>query len=206
MDHDRLLQGLVGWPYPVSRAALPLTMRVAGEACELRELQGIPVATVLAAYDALSVQTIYLRFMRPKLIPTAQQLSHFLEYDPARQISLLLITNDGELMAQAQSIRRRRNPESAEFSCLVADHFQHRGAGRRILLALALLARAAGIREWTAEVLAENRPMLSLLKHLGLPLTLVMGRELVFVRLELSVLDEWLPVLPGKPTPNTKGE
>ena len=57
------------------------------------------------------------------------------------------------------------------------------------LLALALLARAEGIREWTAEVLAQNRPMLALLRGLGLPLTLVTGRELVFVRLDLSVLD-----------------
>ena len=57
------------------------------------------------------------------------------------------------------------------------------------LLALALLARAEGIREWTAEVLPQNRPMLALLRGLGLPLTLVTGRELVFVRLDLSALD-----------------
>ena len=52
-----------------------------------------------------------------------------------------------------------------------------------------MLARAEGIREWTAEVLPQNRPMLALLRGLGLPLTLVTGRELVFVRLDLSVLD-----------------
>ena len=87
----------------------------------------------------------------------------------------------------------------------MADHFQHKGAGRRILLALALLARADGIREWTAEVLAQNRPMLTLLKRLGLPLTLVTGREMVFVRLDLSVLDAWLPAPPAAPL-KTKGE
>jgi hypothetical protein len=60
-------------------------------------------------------------------------------------------------LAQAQSIRRRLHPDRAEFSCIVADHFQHRGQGG-ILLALALLARAEGIREWTAEVLPRIAP------------------------------------------------
>nr|MBP8269761.1 GNAT family N-acetyltransferase [Aeromonas sp.] len=96
-------------------------------------------------------------------------------------------------LAMAQSIRRRLHPDRAEFSCIVADHFQHRGAGRRILLALALLAHGEGIREWTAEVLGQNRPMLALLKGLGLPLTLVTGREMVFVRLDLSILGTLVP-------------
>ena len=55
------------------------------------------------------------------------------------------------------------------------------------------LARGEGIREWTAEVLGQNRPMLTLLKGLGLPLTLVTGREMVFVRLDLSILGTLVP-------------
>ena len=61
------------------------------------------------------------------------------------------------------------------------------------LLALALLAHGEGIREWTAEVLGQNRPMLALLKGLVLPLTLVTGREMVFVRLDLSILGTLVP-------------
>ncbi|MEL3926582.1 MULTISPECIES: GNAT family N-acetyltransferase [Aeromonas] len=202
MHRERLEKGLAGWHTPHSRADLPVAMTIAEEPCQLRELRGVEPASMLAAYDALSEESVYLRFMRPKLAPPPDQVAAFLHYDPARQISLLLTAQDGRPLAQAQSIRRHRHPERAEFSCIVADHFQHRGAGRRILLALALLARSEGIREWVAEVLAQNRPMLTLLKRLGLPLTLVTGRELVFVRLDLSVLDEWLPVH----ALNTKGE
>ncbi|GAA0445583.1 GNAT family N-acetyltransferase [Aeromonas salmonicida subsp. achromogenes] len=160
----------------------------------MQELAGADPESIRAAYEALSEQSIYLRFMRAKQPATDDQLAFFLDYPRAPQIALLLTDGQGRPLAQAQSIRRRLHPDRAEFSCLVADHFQHRGAGRRILLALALLAlallaRAEGIREWTAEVLAQNRPMLALLRGLGLPLTLVTGRELVFVRLDLSVLD-----------------
>lgn len=160
---------------------------------------------MLAAYDALSEESIYLRFMRAKRTPAPEQVAQFLDYNPDHQISLLLTDLAGQPLAQAQSIRRRLHPDRAEFACIVADHFQHKGAGRRILLSLALLARADGILDWTAEVLAQNRPMLTLLKRLGLPLTLVTGREMVFVRLDLSALDPWLPLPPAGPF-KTKGE
>ena len=206
LDLARLGQGLEGWPHPVSRAALPLAMNVAGIPCILRELHGVEPALMLAAYDALSEESIYLRFMRSKRMPPPEQVTQFLDYHPEHQISLLLTDQAGQPLAQAQSIRRRLHPDRAESSCIVADHFQHKGAGRRILLALALLARMDGIREWTAEVLAQNSPMLTLLKRLGLPLTLVTGREMVFVRIDLSLLDPWLRELPMLEDLKTKGE
>ncbi|EKP0261321.1 GNAT family N-acetyltransferase [Aeromonas sobria] len=205
IHRERLAKGLNGWPHPVSRAALPLAMSVTGVPCLLRELHGVEPDRMLAAYDALSEESIYLRFMRAKRTPPPEQVAQFLDYNPDHQISLLLTDLAGQPLAQAQSIRRRLHPDRAEFACIVADHFQHKGAGRRILLSLALLARADGILDWTAEVLAQNRPMLTLLKRLGLPLTLVTGREMVFVRLDLSALDPWLPVPPAAPL-KTKGE
>lgn len=168
-------------------------MDVGGIPCRLQELAGSDPERLKAAYEALSEQSVYLRFMRAKQPVTAEQLAFFLDYPRVPQIGLLLTDEQGRPLAMAQSIRRRRHPDRAEFSCIVADHFQHRGAGRRLLLALALLARGEGIREWTAEVLGQNRPMLALLKGLGLPLTLVTGREMVFVRLDLSVLDTLMP-------------
>lgn len=189
-DEARLRAGLAGWLHPADRSDLPIMMVVGGRDCWLRELAGYDSALLEAAYAAQSEQSIYLRFMRPKLPPSAEQVAFFVDYPRAPQIGLLLTDGDGVPLAMAQSIRRRLHPDRAEFSCIVADHFQHRGAGRRLLLALALLAHGEGIREWTAEVLGQNRPMLALLKGLGLPLTLVTGREMVFVRLDLSVLDK----------------
>ncbi len=188
VDEARLLAGFTGWLHPARRNDLPVMMVVGARDCWLRELAGADPVPLVAAYERLSEQTIYLRFMRPRQKPSAEQVSFFIDYPRDTQIGLLLTDNDGAPLALAQSIRRRRHPDRAEFSCVVADDFQHQGAGRRILLALALLAYGEGIREWTAEVLSQNRPMLSLLKGLGLPLTLVTGREMVFVRLDLSVL------------------
>ncbi|MDX7844650.1 GNAT family N-acetyltransferase [Aeromonas caviae] len=186
LDEPRLWQGMSGWTAPASRAALPMTMVVGGLTCRLQELAGSDPKRISAAYDALSEQSVYLRFMRAKQPATTEQIAFFLDYPREPQIGLLLTDEQGAPLAMAQSVRRRLHPDRAEFSCIVADHFQHRGAGRRILLALARLAYGEGIREWTAEVLGQNRPMLALLKGLGLPLTLVTGREMVFARLDLA--------------------
>ncbi len=64
MHRERLGKGLEGWPHPESRAALPLAMNVAEVPCLLRELHGVAPVRILAAYDALSEESIYLRFMR----------------------------------------------------------------------------------------------------------------------------------------------
>ena len=194
-DEARLLRALAGWVHPGSRASLPLMMEVGGIPCRLQELAGSDPERLKAAYEALSEQSVYLRFMRAKQPATADQLAFFLDYPREPQIGLLLTDEQGAPLAMAQSVRRRLHPDRAEFSCIVADHFQHRGAGRRILLALARLAYGEGIREWTAEVLGQNRPMLALLKGLGLPLTLVTGREMVFARLDLAPMASF--VLPS---------
>jgi GNAT superfamily N-acetyltransferase len=213
-DEVRLGRGFAGWQPALSRAELPLAMTLAGVTCLLAELGPADEMRIVQAFEGLSQHSVYLRFMRAKQHPTADQVAFFLHYPRDKQISLLLSDSLGEPLAQAQSIRRRLHPDRAEFSCIVADHFQHRGAGRRLLLVLAILARGEGIREWTAEVLAQNRPMLALLKSLGLPLTLVTGRELIFVRLDLSALDPLLARLgrtqvdgpPRQRGPKTKGE
>lgn len=120
-------RSLTGWLHPTSRASLPLMMEVGGVPCRLQELAGADPESIRAAYEALSEQSIYLRFMRAKQPATDEQLAFFLDYPRAPQIALLLTDGQGRPLAQAQSIRRRLHPDRAEFSCLVADHFQHRG-------------------------------------------------------------------------------
>lgn len=59
------------------------------------------------------------------------------------------------------------DPEGAEIAVVVADAWQNRGLGTRLLERLGELARAAGIPRLHANVLAENRRMLELASHLG---------------------------------------
>ena len=103
----------------------------------MQELAGCDPKRISAAYDALSEQSVYLRFMRAKQPATAEQLAFFLDYPREPQMGLLLTDEQGTPLAMAQSVRRRLHPDRAGVLLHRRGSFQHRGAGRRILLALA---------------------------------------------------------------------
>ena len=56
----------------------------------------------------------------------------------------------------------------AEFALIVEDRVQHHGIGSVLFWALVDVARARGLTTLVAEVLAENRRMLNLLRESGL--------------------------------------
>ena len=57
--------------------------------------------------------------------------------------------------------------ESCEFALVVADAWQRRGIGSRLLTMLMEGARNRGFRMIEGQVLAENAPMLTLVRRLG---------------------------------------
>ena len=65
----------------------------------------------------------------------------------------------------------------------VADPYQGRGLGRRLLGRLVAAAEQAGIRWLTAEVLVNNHWMLNLLRHSGWVVSLRLSYGVVLVEL-----------------------
>jgi len=75
---------------------------------------------------------------------------------------------DGDLLiGAAQYFRLFGRPDHAEVALEVADSHHRRGVGARLVRELARLAAAEGITHFTATVLAENRPVLELMRHSG---------------------------------------
>jgi len=57
--------------------------------------------------------------------------------------------------------------QSAEFAIVVADPWQGRGIGRRLLARLIAVARRRGVPRLYGDILRINRPMLELVRKLG---------------------------------------
>jgi acetyltransferase len=57
--------------------------------------------------------------------------------------------------------------DACEFALVVADSWQGRGIGRRLLSKLIDVARARGLKEIYGDVLSTNRPILELTSRLG---------------------------------------
>jgi acetyltransferase len=77
---------------------------------------------------------------------------------------------DGETLIGVARYVLDKNDESAEFAIVVADAWQGRGIGRRLLGKLIEVARERGLRRLYGEILATNRPMLELVRKLGFKL------------------------------------
>src|SRR4029078_10664046 len=65
----------------------------------------------------------------------------------------------------------RREPPTAEAAFAVADAFQQRGIGTRLVEQLAARAARHGVEGFVAEVVADNSKMLGVFEALGFELT-----------------------------------
>ena len=80
----------------------------------------------------------------------------------------------------------RQETDAAEFALVVEDRLQHHGVGSALFRALVEAARRRGIRTLQADILAENRPMLGLLRESGLPMRSRRSGAAIRVELDLA--------------------
>jgi RimJ/RimL family protein N-acetyltransferase len=79
----------------------------------------------------------------------------------------------------------------AEVAFAVLDKHQGKGIGSLVLQHLASIARAQGLREFEAEVLADNHPMIGVLEGSGFPIQL--STEFGVARVLLTIADQSQP-------------
>ena len=119
-------------------------------------------------FAELSDQSLYLRFHgHPSVDARLVQLE--LEPDWEQHGALLgaVATDDGERVVALASYARLRDRDSAEVAFAVADGYQGRGIGTRLLEQLAARAARQGITRFIAEVIADNRAMLRVFSEAG---------------------------------------
>ncbi|MBV9196003.1 MAG: GNAT family N-acetyltransferase [Solirubrobacterales bacterium] len=118
---------------------------------------------VVAFYTALSPESRYMRFHGYGRTDTAARaLVQAGGVDRAA-----LIGRHGDRVVAVAQYELLREPGAAEVAFAVADDFQRRGAATRMLEQLAAIGAERGLRRFDAEVLSENRPMLSVFEHAG---------------------------------------
>ena len=140
-----------------------------GSTLRLRPTSAADEAALLEFFERLSPETRYLRFQGAVSVD-AHLIASFLRSDGEESLSLI-----GELIDDSGEVRviglgtwvRLRDPSRAEVAFVVADEFQHRGIGSRLLERLAVHARDAGIDRFVAQVLPENAAMLRVFGDAG---------------------------------------
>jgi len=121
---------------------------------------------------ALSLESRYFRFMTTLRELPPDMLQRFTHPDFQRELALAAVIG-GPTHARFIGVARcvaDSDRTSAEFAVAVADEWQNRGVGTRLLCELMRAARAIGLRRIWGDVLASNMRMLGLMVSLGFDL------------------------------------
>jgi acetyl coenzyme A synthetase (ADP forming)-like protein len=155
---------------PVTPDAVDVILRD-GRTLRLRPPRSEDAGALLGFFRSLSERSLYLRFHG---FPTlgAKTVEPLLDPDWSERGALLgAFAEDGaERVVAVANYLRLRDPSAAEAAFAVADEYQRRGIGTRLLEQLAARASGAGIERFVAEVLPDNRDMLGVFEAVGFEL------------------------------------
>src|SRR5215213_4192849 len=141
-----------------------LTLRD-GTTVRVRPIEPGDRRALVDAFERLSPETRYRRFFAPVNELSPRVLDHLTQVDHADHEALVAIDRAGAIVAVARFVRTA--PAEAEPAVVVADDWQRRGLGGRLLGLLARRARQEGIEVFRAPVLARNRDAIALFRRLG---------------------------------------
>jgi RimJ/RimL family protein N-acetyltransferase len=155
-----------------------------GRQIKIRALRPHDRAGLLAAVGQSSPQSLYRRFFSPKRDFTEEEIARFVNVDFVNHVALVAELEEG---GREVIIGGGRyvvgDPGRAELAFVVVDKFQTQGVGAALMRHLAAIARDAGLKELTAEVLADNIAMLKVFEKSGLRLSIARESGLVSVGL-----------------------
>ncbi|WP_323961556.1 GNAT family N-acetyltransferase [Arthrobacter sp. JZ12] len=136
-----------------------------GSTGHLRPISPADADAVQAFHMSQSQDSIYLRFFTYKSSLSERELKRFTEVDYVSRVAFV-VTRGGRIIGIGR-YDRLDDPEEAEVAFNIADAYQGRGLGSILLEHLAAAARENGIQRFTAEVLPENRKMITVFAEAG---------------------------------------
>jgi RimJ/RimL family protein N-acetyltransferase len=144
-----------------------ITLR-SGHRVLVRALRPDDAPGLAEAFEQLSETSRYRRFFTAKPRLSDRSLAFLTGVDHRDHEALVAVApGSGQLVGVTRFIRNPREPDRAEVAVTVIDSWQRRGLGTALLRELAQRAEQEGIRHFTADILAENQPMLTLARRLG---------------------------------------
>ena len=129
-----------------------------------------------------------MRLFTPKKELTEAGLNRLVEVDFEREVALVVTIGTGaqeSLIGGGRYVSANNDRGAAEVAFTVDGRYRGQGIASRLLQHLAAIARGRGITRFEAEVLAENRPMLTVFARSGLAME--RRREGGVVHVELTL-------------------
>lgn len=144
-----------------------------GRSVHIRSVRSTDEAEILQAFDRLSQDASYMRFMRVVREPNVDRLRKVLASFPEGGIGIVATVPaaDGIDIVGSSIAVFASDRSSCEFAITVASGFGGVGLATALMTALIGAAKGRGIREMEGFVLAVNQSMLRLARRLGFSIT-----------------------------------
>jgi acyl-CoA synthetase (NDP forming)/RimJ/RimL family protein N-acetyltransferase len=139
-----------------------------GSVAHLRPITPADAEAVRRFHAGQSDESIYMRFFAPLRQLSDRDVRRFTHVDHVERVALVA-TVRGDIIGIGRY--DKITPTSAEVAFNISDSFQGKGIGSVLLEHLAVIAWEAGIDEFTAEVLPQNRKMISVFSEAGYEVT-----------------------------------
>ena len=165
---DDSASAVPGYPWALIR---PLELHD-GAALRMRPIRPDDEPRLVELFHRLSPRTVYQRFFRAYDRLPDHWYHRFAHVDYRTRLALVAEQQEagGPLLHAVARYEPGEADGATEIAIVVEDAWQHRGLGTLLLDALLAAAEARGLRRFTADVLADNRPMLRVLTrvaHIG---------------------------------------
>lgn len=157
-------------PYP-RHLQRTLSLRADTEPCELRPIHPGDAHALQQFVRALSPQARYMRFISALSELTPRMLVRYTQIDYDREMALVaVLPKNGGMENQIIGVVRyllNNDRTSCEYAIAIADDWQHQGLGTALMKAIIDCARRKGLARIEGYILANNTPMLGLLRKLN---------------------------------------
>jgi acetyltransferase len=143
---------------------------------------------IVALHAEHSPHTIRMRFFGMVKTLSHDSLIHLCHLHYDREMALAAVLGEGDTVRILGVSRYYLNPETgtAEFALVVSDAYQRQGLGRHLMQRLMDIARERGVKRLVGQVLAENGPMLGLLRSLGFSPSAPVEGQVIWMELALA--------------------
>jgi RimJ/RimL family protein N-acetyltransferase len=140
-----------------------------GRAVHIRAMRRADEAELVQAFDRLSADARYMRFMHTVREPNLERLRKVLASFPASGVGIVATVpaTDGIDIVGTAIFVIGSDPVTCEFAITIAADYGGAGLGRTLMTALIDAAKRRGLQEMEGFVLAANRPMLRLAARVG---------------------------------------
>jgi L-amino acid N-acyltransferase YncA len=150
-----------------------------GREVTLRAIVEADAAEIVQAFERLSAQSRYYRFMTPKKRLNAAAVQRGVHPRPGRDFAFVATVPSQDaidIVGAAQYVpARERSRKACEFAITVAEDWRHDELATRLLASLVRRARRDGYATMEGWVLAENTAMLTLARKLKFKVETVPG-------------------------------